>query len=384
MADPTRLRCERLFDGDSFLDDATVTLANGRIERVESGAGNAGEAEALGSGTLAPGFIDLQVNGGGGVLFNNDPSGSALKRMIDAHRRGGTTSFLPTLISDSPKVQRKGVAAVSKMIAANEHGLLGIHLEGPHLDRGRRGVHREEFVRPIGDDDLEWLAEVAGAMTVIVTLAPEHVPPHEIEALADAGVIVCAGHTNAGYKVASDAAAHGLRGFTHLYNAMSQLGSREPGVVGAALDLDDCWCGIIVDGHHVSAPSVRIAHRAKPAGKLYLVSDAMATAGTAATSYELYGEVVEVVDGGLRDRDGRIAGSAIRLIDAVRVSHLEVGLALEECLRMASLYPAEFIGSADRLGRIREGYRADLVLFDADFAVQGAWVAGERVVDRQA
>lgn len=383
MTEYTRLRCERVFDGERFVEDATVTIDGGRIERIETGAADGGAVTNLGRGTLAPGFIDLQVNGGGGVLFNNDPSSAALARIIDAHRRGGTTSLLPTLISDSPKIQRKGVAAVSKAIAANEHSLLGVHLEGPHLDRGRRGVHREEFVRPIGDDDLVWLAELAGAMTVIVTLAPEHVAPHEIEALADAGVIVCAGHTNANYQVAVDAAAHGLRGFTHLYNAMSQLGSREPGVVGAALDLDDCWCGIIVDGHHVSPAAVRIAHRAKLPGKLCLVSDAMATAGTDATSYKLYGDLVNVVDGCLRDSDGRIAGSTIRLIDAVRVGHVEVGLGLDECLRMASLYPAEFIGRADRLGRIREGYRADLVLFDEDFAVDGTWVAGERVVERQ-
>lgn len=379
MTESTRLHCERLFDGDRFIDDATVTISDGKITAVDTGRDAAGAATHLGGGTLAPGFIDLQVNGGGGVLFNNDPTPSALSTIIGAHQRGGTTSIVPTLISDSPNVQRKGVAAVSKALAAGEHSVLGVHLEGPHLDRGSRGVHREEFVRPIGDDDVVWLAELSGAMTVIVTLAPEHVAPHEIEALADAGTLVCAGHTNAGYEVVKDAARHGLRGFTHLYNAMSQLRSREPGAVGAGLVLDDCWCGIIADGHHVSAPAVRLAYRAKPRGKLYLVSDAMATAGTDATSYDLYGDAVRVVDGCLRDRNGRIAGSTIRLIDAVRVCHREVGIELEECLRMASLYPAEFIGGADRLGRIGRGYRADLVLFDDAFSVRGTWVAGERV-----
>ena len=153
MTEPIRLHCERLFDGDRFIDDATVTISDGRIAGIESGLAAGSGATDLGSGTLAPGFIDLQVNGGGGVLFNNDPSIPALNRIIEAHRRAGTTSLLPTLISDSPKIQRKGVAAVSKAIAAGEHSILGIHLEGPHLDTGRRGVHREEFVRPIGDDD---------------------------------------------------------------------------------------------------------------------------------------------------------------------------------------------------------------------------------------
>jgi N-acetylglucosamine-6-phosphate deacetylase len=192
-------------------------------------------------------------------------------------------------------------------------------------------------------------------------------------------VVVCGGHTDASYAEVVAAAAQGLSGFTHLFNAMRGLGSREPGVVGAALDLDECACGIIVDGHHVSAAAVRLAQRAKPAGKLFLVSDAMATAGTDMMSFDLYGEAVTVEDGCLRNREGRLAGSTITLADAVRIAHRDVGLPLAECLRMASLYPARFIGAGQERGRIANGFRADLVHLDEDLRVRAVWVGGREV-----
>ena len=371
----------RVLAGDEFADAAaaTITIAGGRIERI-GGRGPRGAAvRRLEGGYLVPGFVDLQVNGGGGVMLNGEPTAEAVATMAAAHRRQGTTALLPTVISDTKAVQRRAVAAVEAARAAGESAVLGVHIEGPYLDAGKRGVHREEYFRELDDAEADWLAALAGRMTVVVTLAPEHVAPARIRRLCDAGVVVCAGHTDASYDCVRTAAAHGLSGFTHLYNAMRGLGSREPGVVGAALDLDDCACGIIVDGHHVSAAAVRLAGRAKPRGKLFLVSDSMATAGTSATSFELYGERVTVADGCLRNGEGRLAGSAITLSDAVRIAHSDVGLPLAECLRMASTYPARFVGADGERGRIEPGCRADLVHLDDDLGVCGVWSGGEWV-----
>jgi N-acetylglucosamine-6-phosphate deacetylase len=373
------LQGAKVFDGEDFALADAVTIAGARIERLGGRSPRRAEVQTLDGGYLVPGFVDLQVNGGGGVMLNSEPSVEALTTMIDAHRRSGTTALLPTVISDTQSVQRSAVEAVERVRASGESAVLGVHLEGPYLDAGKRGVHRDEYFRRLTDAEVSWLTALAGRMAVLVTLAPEHVDPVRIRRLATAGVVVCGGHTDASFAEVVTAAAHGLAGFTHLYNAMRGFGSREPGVVGAALDLDDCACGIIVDGHHVSAAAVRLASRAKPAGKLFLVSDAMATAGTSATRFELYGEPVTVEDGCLRNREGRLAGSAITLADAVRIAHQDVGLPLSECLRMASLYPARFMGADGDRGRIASGYRADLVHLGEDLAVRGVWVGGRYV-----
>jgi N-acetylglucosamine-6-phosphate deacetylase len=371
------LQGARIFDGDAF-DDADVTIAGERIERV-GGAARGARVRKLDGGWLVPGFVDLQVNGGGGVLLNGNPSADGVATLVAAHKRCGTTALLPTVISDTKGLQRRAVEAIDTLKSAGETAVLGVHLEGPYLDAGKRGVHRDEFFRPLDDAEAEWLAALTRRMAVLVTLAPEHVTPARIRRLADAGVVVCGGHTDASYAEVVAAAAQGLSGFTHLFNAMRGLGSREPGVVGAALDLDECACGIIVDGHHVSAAAVRLAQRAKPAGKLFLVSDAMATAGTDMMSFDLYGEAVTVEDGCLRNREGRLAGSTITLADAVRIAHRDVGLPLAECLRMASLYPARFIGAGQERGRIANGFRADLVHLDEDLRVRAVWVGGREV-----
>ncbi len=370
------LQGARIFDGEAWLDAGAVTIAGERIERVGGKPPRGARIRTLAGGYLVPGFVDLQVNGGGGVLLNSEPTTDALSTIVEAHRRCGTTALLPTVISDTLDLQRRAVDAIGALREAGETALLGVHLEGPYLDAGKRGVHREEFFRRLDDAEAEWLVALAGRMPVLVTLAPEHVEPARIRKLARAGVIVCGGHSDASYEDVLAAAAHGLSGFTHLYNAMRGFGSREPGVVGAALDLDECSCGIIVDGHHVSAAAVRLAQRAKPAGKLFLVSDAMASAGTNAKSFDLYGEPVTVENGCLRNREGRLAGSTITLVDSVRIAHREVGLPLADCLRMASLYPARFIGVGNARGRIEPGFRADLVHLDEDLAVRGVWIGG--------
>ncbi|MEH6584849.1 MAG: N-acetylglucosamine-6-phosphate deacetylase, partial [Halioglobus sp.] len=240
----------------------------------------------------------------------------------------------------------------------------------------KRGTHKASMIRPPLAADIEWLTQLDD-VPVILTLAPEHTVSGQIRTLSDAGILVCAGHTNASYAQISAAIEEGLRGFTHLFNAMSPLAAREPGAVGAALEFDDTWAGIIADGHHVDPASIRIAQRIKPTGKLILVTDAMATVGSDDSSFEIYGERIEEHQGKLINAEGALAGSAIGMIDAVRIATTLVGLPLEESLRMAALYPAEFLKLDDQLGKIETGYRPDLVHFDRDFIVHGTWVAGQ-------
>jgi len=377
----TRLKqaiaAERLFDGDAWLTRHAIIISDGYIEALLPTAALPSGLPLvnLPEGTLAPGLIDLQVNGGGGVMFNNELTVDGLTTIAAAHRRCGTTTIMPTLISDTPDAQRAAATAVDEAVAAGNAGILGLHIEGPFFDPARRGTHKAEMIRSMEAADLEWLCE-AREFPLMVTLAPEHLAPGQISALADAGILVCAGHTSANHDRIRSAIAEGLRGFTHLFNAMSALTAREPGTVGAALDDADTWAGIIADGHHVHPVTIRLAQRAKRAGKLMLVSDAMSTVGSDANYFEIYGERIEESDGRLVNAECNLAGSAISLLDAVRYSHLQVGLELGECLRMASLYPAEFLGLEHRLGRIQAGYRADLVCFDENFAATDTWLAG--------
>ncbi|MDH5617268.1 MAG: N-acetylglucosamine-6-phosphate deacetylase [Gammaproteobacteria bacterium] len=377
---PQALTGARVFTGADFLDDHAVVLSAGRIECVCPV--NEVDSEIpripLTGGVLAPGFVDLQVNGGGGVLFNNAPTVGSLELLLAAHRRGGTTALLPTLISDSPATQQQALNAVRGAIEQGLDGVLGVHFEGPFLDEMRRGAHRENYVRAMTDEDVDWLDSAAANCRVMLTVAPEHTAPGQIRVLSDAGIIVCGGHSGASYQQTMNAISEGMRGFTHLFNAMSPLGSREPGVVGAALSDSDSWCGIIIDGYHVHPATVLVALRAKPRGKLYLVTDSMATAGSSSKSFELYGETIHESNGRLVNDEGRLAGSAILMVDAVRTMHQSIGVALDECLRMASLYPSQFIGESQRRGRIASGFRADLVHLSESFEVTNTWVGGER------
>ena len=369
----------RIFTGAGFVDHKALVIEDTAIfsiadpDNVVSYSG--ADHIALNGGILAPGFIDLQVNGGGGAFFTHDPSIATLQTMLRGHRPSGTTGLLPTLVSDTPAIHRAGVAAVREAMSQPLPGILGIHIEGPFFDPEKRGAHAARYIRTLEDADLHWLCELD--IPTLLTLAPEHTRPSQIARLAEAGIRVCAGHTNATYDQIQAAIAEGLSGFTHLYNAMRPQTGREPGVVGAALDSDDTWCGIICDGHHVHPASVRLAHKCKPRGKLLLVSDAMSTVGSADYSFTLYGETIREQDGALVNAEGRLAGSAIGMIDAVRIAHRQAGLPLEECLRMASLYPAQYLRRDADLGKIAPGYRADLVHFNDDFTVRNTWVAGQ-------
>jgi len=325
--------------------------------------------------TLLPGFIDAQVNGGGGYLFNNTPDVEAIAAIARAHRRFGTTGLLPTLISDDATVMQKAIAATAEAIAAGVPGVLGIHLEGPYIAPARKGTHDASKFRVPDAAEVAMAASLRDGVTLL-TLAPEQVPVATIRSLVAAGVIVAAGHTAASYEQAREGLAAGITGFTHLYNAMSPLQGREPGAVGAALEDRDSWCGVIVDGVHVHPASLRVALAAKPRGKVFLVTDAMPPVGADDPSYSLYGEIITAVDGVVRNAAGSLAGSALDMATAVRNSVRLLGLPLAEAARMASLYPAQFLGLDDRLGRIAPGYQADLVLLDDDLQVVATWIAG--------
>jgi len=372
----------RIFTGDEFLENHALVIHGEIIENIIPVAMLPADIAPvhLAGGVLAPGFIDLQVNGGGGVFFTNSPSVSAIQTILDGHRPTGTTSLLPTLVSDTRDVHQAGVRAVADAVAAGMKGILGVHVEGPFFNMARRGAHNEKYIRKMEQADIDWLVASVKAQhefNVVLTLAPEQAGPGQIKQLTNAGVIVCAGHTDGHYEDIVAALQEGLSGFTHLYNAMRPTTGREPGVVGAALEDKNSWCGIIIDAHHVHAASARIAYAAKPKGKMYLVTDAMSTVGSPEKSFQMYGETIYEKNGCLVNAEGRLAGSAIGMIDAVRLNTTWVGVELTESLRMASLYPAEFMQRDHYLGRIRANYRADLVHFTHDFKVTHTWVAGD-------
>ena len=359
----------RVLTERGFRDDVAVVVDNGAIEAIVAADDVAvDEVRDLGGDWLVPGFIDVQVNGGGDVLFNDAPTVETIRRIGEAHRRFGTTGFLPTLISDDAGKMRAAIAAVDAAIADGVPGVLGIHLKGPYLAPARRGVHDDTKFRVPDAHEIALVASLKNGRTVL-TLAPERVPVETIEALTKSGVIVCAGHTGATYDQTRVALDAGLRGFTHLYNAMSPLTSREPGVVGAALDDRDAWCGIVVDGFHVHAASLRIALAAKPRGKLFLVTDAMPPVGGDSATYSLGGVTITCRDGRCVTPDGVIAGSALDMASAVRNSVATLGVDLAEAVRMASTYPADFLGLRTH-GRIAPGAVARFVVLDQAMRVR--------------
>lgn len=368
----------RVLTAHGWRDDLAVLIEGERIAALlphDHAAVRAARAENLAGAYLVPGFIDVQVNGGGGALFNAAPTVETIRTIGAAHRKFGTTGFLPTLISDSIDTMRAALAAVEQAFDEGVPGLLGIHLEGPYLAPARKGVHDPKWFRVPGEEELALLCAPHRGVRLL-TLAPERVPHDIIARLADAGVLVNAGHTAADHATIRAALAAGVRGFTHLFNAMTPLGSREPGVVGAALDDPASWCGLIVDGHHVHPASLRMAIAAKPRGRMLLVTDAMPPVGADDPSYVLNGETITVKDGICQTANGVLAGSALDMTTAVRNSVAMLGLSLDEAVRMASTYPADFLGLGASHGRIAVGCRADLVAMDDDYCVQCSWIGG--------
>jgi N-acetylglucosamine-6-phosphate deacetylase len=298
----------RVFDGAHMLDGHTVLVEEGRIAGVvpAEAADRRTERQEV-EGLLAPGFIDIQVNGGGGVLFNDQPTVEGIRAIGAAHRRYGTTGFLPTLITDRREQMAAAVEASRQALADGVPGVLGVHLEGPFLNPARKGVHDPAFMRPIEDGDFRIMTSL-GAGRTLITMAPEMVGPDAVARLAEAGVIVSAGHSAADYETLQEARGRGLRGYTHLFNAMPPLQSREPGPVGAALDDPEAWCSLIVDMHHVGAPAMRIALAAKGTDRVVLITDAMSTVGSDAASFQLLGRTIFRENGRLTARMARSPG----------------------------------------------------------------------------
>jgi N-acetylglucosamine-6-phosphate deacetylase len=366
----------RIFDGDMILDGRAVVIDRGRIIGIprvtDLGAGI--ETQRI-EGLLAPGFIDTQVNGGGGVLFNDERTLEGIRAIGEAHRPYGTTGFLPTFITDTRDRMAEAFRATGEALAARIPGVLGIHLEGPFLNPERKGVHNPAYMRPIEDEDHAIMTSLTAGRTM-VTLAPEWAGVEAVSRLAQAGIIVSAGHTAGDYATIMEAYRHGLRGFTHLFNAMPPLAGRDPGPVGAALDTGQTWCGLIVDGYHVSDASLRAAIAAKGLAGMMLVTDAMSSVGSDLTTFELLGKTVYRQDGKLTTGDGTLAGSDLDMASAVRNTVERLGIALPNALRMASLNPAAYLRLDHELGRIAVGYRASLVLLDDSLHVRRTWIDG--------
>jgi N-acetylglucosamine-6-phosphate deacetylase len=368
----------RVMSDAGLVEGRSVLLRDDRIVDVvrdDDARCRRAEQRDLQGKLLLPGFIDTQVNGGGGVLFNDEPSVDAIRAIGNAHRRFGTTGFLPTLISDDLDVVARAVAAVKAAIEAGVPGVLGIHIEGPFLNVERKGVHDPAKLRELDQSAVGLLTSLKTGKT-LVTLAPEMTTPEIIRRLSAAGVVVSAGHTNATYDQIALALQNGLTGFTHLFNAMSQLTGREPGVVGAALDHADSYCGLIVDGHHVAPVVMRLALRCKRRDRFMIVTDGMPSIGTNDTSFDLQGHSISVKDGLLLDEKGRLAGSHTDMAQAVRNAVSMLAINLSEAVHMATRNPAAFLGLDKELGRIAAGYRANLVLADDDLTVLDSWIDG--------
>jgi N-acetylglucosamine-6-phosphate deacetylase len=383
MNGPFAIKGAPIFDGETWHERSALVICNGTVVAiVADDAIPAGlrvvEAEG---GLLAPGFVDVQVNGGGGVMFNDRPDAETIRTICRAHAPFGTTALLPTLITDTPEITAQAIAAGAEAARQNIPGFLGLHLEGPHLSISRKGAHDPALIRPMSDADKAALIGARKQMPVLLTtVAPETVPAWRIAALAAAGVVVSLGHSDASSALAATAAEAGASMVTHLFNAMSQIGNREPGLVGAALDTGALSCGLIADGIHVDPATIGIALRAKRRpGRIFLVTDAMATIGTDMTSFTLNGRTIRRENGRLTLEDGTLAGADLDMISAVRFMHRTLGVELGEALRMASLYPAESIGQGARHGRLSPGARADIVHLSDALDVESVWIGGESV-----
>lgn len=368
----------RVFDGEELHDGLVVVLDEDRIVDLLPGHEIRETFDSswnLDGHILAPGLIDIQVNGGGGVLFNNAPTVKTLRSMGAAHRRFGTTGFLPTLISTDLDTMKRAIEAVGQAITAGIPGVLGIHLEGPFLNPDKRGIHDADRFCRIDETAFELLTSLNAGLT-LVTIAPEFTTPEMISRLSGQGVLVFGGHSAASYEQSRDALQAGMRGFTHLFNAMQAFTSRAPGMVGAALEDRDSWFGIIADGQHVHPASFAVAVAAKRKGYAVLVTDAMATVGSDDKQFMLDGVQIESVDGCCRTAEGDLAGSDLDMISAVRNAVRFADIDPLEALRMASSYPAHALGLESQLGFIRPGYKASFIELDDELNLYRSWIGG--------
>jgi N-acetylglucosamine-6-phosphate deacetylase len=376
----TIISTEQMLVGDTLVDDHSVVVVDGSIIDIVATESLSGKEDAptVLTGMLVPGFFDIQVNGGGGVLFNDDPSVEAVAAIGAAHQQYGTASFLPTLISDDLDKVQAAITAVDLAIEQGVPGVMGIHLEGPFLNPGKKGIHDAEKFRRLTEKDVELLASLKHGKT-LVTLAPELVDASLIGRLRKMGVIVSAGHTAATYEEMMQAVSAGVTGFTHLYNAMTAFESRTPGVVGAAFDTPETWAGLIADGHHVHPAALRHAIQSKGVERSILVTDAMPTVGCENKEFWLGYEKIQAKGGRCTNDAGVLAGSDLDMVSAVKFVHEMVGSDIIDACMMASLSPATFMGLSNEIGKITIGTRANFVLLNSDIEVLGTWIDGQQV-----
>ncbi|EEY39061.1 N-acetylglucosamine-6-phosphate deacetylase [Vibrio mimicus] len=367
----------KIYTGNDVLVKHAVIINGDKIETIcpiESLPSDIKVVDLNGA-NLSPGFIDLQLNGCGGVMFNDEITAKTIDIMHKANLKSGCTSFLPTLITSSDENMRQAIAAAREYQSQYPNQSLGLHLEGPYLNVMKKGIHSVDFIRPSDDSMIDTVCANSDVIAK-VTLAPENNKPEHIEKLVKAGIVVSIGHTNATYAEARQSFESGITFATHLFNAMTPMVGREPGVVGAIYDTPDVYAGIIADGFHVDYANIRIAHKIK-GEKLVLVTDATAPAGAEMDYFIFVGKKVYYRDGKCVDENGTLGGSALTMIEAVQNTVEHVGIALDEALRMATLYPAKAIGVDDKLGRIKKGMIANLTVFDRDFNVKATVVNGQ-------
>ena len=370
-----------IFDGFKRHLNSALIIKNNKVVEIiaEEKIDPETEQIVLAGGLITPGFVDLQVNGGGGVLFNDNPSLENLSKICEAHTKLGSTSIMPTLISDSPEINKRAILAITDALNQPINGLVGLHLEGPHLAHTRKGAHEESFIRPMKELDcikLEGLAKIIP--NLMITIAPEAVSTQQISRLSKAGAIISLGHTDCTYSEAFDAVDAGAICATHLFNAMSPFGSREPGLVGAVLNNGKLFSGIIADGFHVNKISINLALRAKKApGALFLVSDSMSTIGSDQKHFFLNDRLITRSQGKLLLEDGTLAGADIHLSDAVRYMVNEVGISQDDAIRMASLIPAQVLGMESEIGCLVPDAQADFLWMKNDLEIEKVWVGGK-------
>jgi len=370
----------RIFDGEAWHDKAALIVAGDRVQAIGPVPSDA-QTIVLPGGYLAPGLVDLQVNGGGGHLIGPQTSWNDLDQVCHTHARFGVTALLPTLITDTSAVTDRVLAAAALGVRQAIPGLLGLHLEGPHIAPARKGAHDPARIRPMTEADLVRLERARTELPhLVVTVATEAVTPEQIARLVRAGVVVSLGHSDASYEAAMIAIRAGASMVTHLFNAMSPLGHRDPGLVGAALASGVVWAGIIADGIHIHRATLGAALRAKQGpGRLFLVSDSMSQAGTALADFTLNGRTIHRRDGALRLSDGTLAGADLTLDRAVRYAHRDLGLDPGHALQLAARFPAQALGN-DALGRLYPGSAADFVHFSHDLEPRQVWQRGKTVL----
>ena len=369
----------KLFTGENFLENKALLIEDKNIAGIvgKTNIPNDFKIQKLNGGILSPGFIDLQVNGGGGKLFNNSPDKESLNTIIEAHQYFGSTSIMPTVISDSLNILQKCTETISNEIN-NNHSLLGVHIEGPFFNAKYRGVHQKKYINTINASYLS-LFEKLDEFPVMITLAPECISIKQLKYLKSLGFKILAGHTDASYDQLEEAIKYGLDGFTHLFNAMGQISAREPSVVGSAFDFDETSASIIVDLHHVHPSLINLSFKQKPKGKLFFVSDSMATINHGEPSFELYDEMVSESNGRIINSEGKLAGSSITQIDAIKNAYQKCNIPLESAIAMATLYPAQYLGVSHYIGQLKKGHRADLAHFDSSFKVRNVWLSGKKI-----